>query len=60
MNGIPIIDDSLGFMICEVMDLIDNDTHTLFIGKLVETDVYQEKEAMSINITKHIRLNYFR
>lgn len=47
IEGIPVLNNSLGYMVCEVIDTIDNDTHTLFIGKLVEADVYQEKEAMS-------------
>ena len=34
-------------MICEIVDSIDNDTHTLFIGKLIEADIYREKEEMS-------------
>lgn len=47
VEGVNVINDSLGYMICEVIDWIDNDTHTLFIGKLVEADVFEEKEAMS-------------
>ncbi len=45
--GEKVINDSLGYMICEIVDSIENETHTLFIGKLVEADVYQDKEAMS-------------
>lgn len=47
VEGINIINDSLGYMICEIIDSIDNDTHTLFIGKLIESDMFQDKEAMS-------------
>lgn len=42
-----VIKDSLGYMICEKIDSIDNDTHTLFIGKLVGCDVFSNEEAMS-------------
>lgn len=45
--GIPIIAGSLGYMICEKVDTIENETHTLFIGKLKEADVYEDKDAMS-------------
>ena len=34
-------------MICEIVESIDNDTHTLFIGKIIEADILEEKEAMS-------------
>ena len=47
LDGINIVKDSLGYMLCEIIDSIDNDTHTLFIGKLIEADVYDDKEAMS-------------
>lgn len=47
VEGIPTMDDSLGYMVCEIIDSISNDTHTLFIGKLIEADVLEEKEAMS-------------
>lgn len=47
IDDINIIDDSLGYMVCEIIDSIDNDTHTLFIGKLIHADVYKDEEAMS-------------
>ena len=46
---LPIIEDSLGYMICEKIDAISNETHTLFIGRLIEADVYKEELAMSYN-----------
>ena len=30
------MNNNLGYMICEIIDSIDNETHTLFIGKLIE------------------------
>ncbi len=45
--GLPIIKGSLGYMICEKVDTIENETHTLFIGKLVEADVYDDAQPMS-------------
>lgn len=49
IEGIKIINDSLGYMLCQIVDSIDNDTHTLFIGKLIEADIFKEAEAMSYN-----------
>lgn len=46
-SDLKIIDDSLGYMICEKVDTIDSVTHTLFIGKLIEADIYKDGEAMS-------------
>lgn len=47
IEGINIIKESLGYMICEIVDSIENDTHTLFIGKLIEADMFKDEEAMS-------------
>ena len=47
MRDINIISSSLGYMICEKINEIDNDTHTLFVGRIIEADVYDDKEAMS-------------
>lgn len=47
VNGVNIINDSLGYMVCEKVDTIENETHTLFIGKLIEADVFSDSEPMS-------------
>lgn len=47
IEDVRVINDSLGYMIAEIIDSIDNDTHTLFIGKLIEADVFKEEEPMS-------------
>lgn len=47
IENIKVIKDSIGYMICEIIDSIDNDTHTLFIGKLIEADVFNDKKPMS-------------
>lgn len=47
IENVNIINDSLGYMVLEKVDSIDNDTHTLFIGKIIEADVLKDEEAMS-------------
>ncbi len=47
IDGTSIIKDSLGYMVCEIVTIIENDTHTLFIGKLIEGDVFSNQDAMS-------------
>lgn len=41
IEGVQIIKESLGYMVLEKVDAIENETHTLFIGKMVEGDVFQ-------------------
>lgn len=47
VDNINVIKGSLGYMICEKVDSIENETHTLFIGKLIEADVFCDDEAMT-------------
>lgn len=42
-----VIKDSIGYMVCEIVDRIENETHTLFIGKIVEADKFNDKEEMT-------------
>lgn len=45
--GVEVVKDSLGYMICEKVDAIDMDTHTLYIGRMVEGDVFRDADPMS-------------
>ena len=47
IEDVKVINDSLGYMICEIVDSIDNDTHTLFIGRMIEADLFNNKEEMT-------------
>ncbi len=46
-DDVKIIKDSLGYMLCEKIDAIDNDTHTLFIGRVVDGDIFADGEPMT-------------
>ena len=47
--NIKIIQDMIGYMILEKIDTIENDTHTLFIGKVLEADKFKDDEPMTYN-----------
>jgi len=47
VEGVPVFLDSLGYLVCEIVDTIENETHTLFLGKLIEADVLKDQEPMS-------------
>lgn len=47
INGVNVINESLGYMVCEIVDSIDNETHTLFIGRLVRADVFDDSKEMT-------------
>lgn len=47
IDGLQVVKDSLGYMICEVVDTIDTESHTLFIGRLIEADCFSDSKPMS-------------
>lgn len=47
IEEVPVINDSIGYMICEIVDSIENDTHTLFIGRLIEGNIFSDMEPIS-------------
>lgn len=49
VDGLKVISDSIGYLICEKVDMIDCDTHTLFIGKVVNANTLKEDKEMSYN-----------
>lgn len=55
-----IIKNSLGYMICEIVDHIENDTHTLVIGKMIEADVFKEEEPMSYGYYQEHKEDYIK
>lgn len=47
VNGIKVIKDSIGYIGCELVDMVDADTHTIFIGKMVYGDKYSNEKPMT-------------
>ncbi len=48
VSGVPVVKNTLGYMIFEKVDAIDNDTHTIYLGKLIEGNVLdQDARPMS-------------
>ncbi len=44
---IPVINDSCGFVICNVKDIMETETHTVFLGEVVEADDYNEEKPLT-------------
>lgn len=60
VEGLKIINDSLGYMICEVVDAIKNDTHTLFIGRLIEADKFSDAEILTYQYYQEHKEEYIK
>jgi len=46
-EGLPIISDSCGYMVFKVIGETETSSHTIFLGELVDGDIYGETEAMT-------------
>lgn len=44
VEGVKVLEDTLGYMVMKKVDAIKNDTHTLFIGELIEGDIVNDKD----------------
>lgn len=47
VEDVKVIKDSLGYLILEKVDAIDCDSHTLFLGKMIEGDIFEDNEPMT-------------
>ena len=41
VEGVPVVKDSCGYVVCKVIDKMETATHTVFLGEVVEGDVYE-------------------
>ena len=47
IDGIDVIKDSIGYLICEVIDSIETTTHTVFIAKILDGDILNNQTPMT-------------
>ncbi len=47
VGGLPIITDSCGYIVCDVIDTMETPTHTVFLGKLVASELFNDAEPMT-------------
>lgn len=48
INGIKVItDNTAGYIICEVIDIIDAETHDIFLGRVIENQKLNDDEVMT-------------
>ena len=45
-DGMPVLKDSKGYVVCEVINAMETETHTIFLGKAVEGEVYDSESPV--------------
>ena len=47
VDGLPIIKDACGYLICEIQDKIETHSHTVFIADVLNGDVLNDNTPMT-------------
>lgn len=47
ISDIPVLEDTCGYMVCKVIDTMETETHTIFLGEVIEADDYSSENAMT-------------
>ncbi|MSS63488.1 flavin reductase [Velocimicrobium porci] len=45
----PVLKDCCGYIVCEVIDKLETNTHTVFLGRVVEGDLVNNEKEMTYN-----------
>ncbi len=45
--GVPVISDSVGYVVCKVIGKMETSSHTVFLGEIVEGDVLKKDTPMT-------------
>ena len=43
----PVVADANAYIVCDVIDKMETETHTVFLGKVVDADVMNEDTPMT-------------
>jgi flavin reductase (DIM6/NTAB) family NADH-FMN oxidoreductase RutF len=50
-TGCPIISDSLGYVECQVVGMVEHGDHTVFVGEVIAAGVHREGEPLLLEST---------
>lgn len=46
-GNLPVIHDACAYVVCEVVDTMETETHTVFLGKVTDADVLSSRDPMT-------------
>lgn len=47
IDGIDVIENSVGYIICDVVDKMETETHTVFLGKIIDGEILHNQIPMT-------------
>lgn len=45
--GLPVVEDACAYIVCEVIDKMETETHTVFLGKVLDSDMLKKSNSMT-------------
>ena len=45
VDGLSIVKNSVGYLVCELTDSIDTETHTVFLGKIIDGEILNDEKV---------------
>lgn len=46
-DGLPVLEDSCGYIVCQVIDQMETSTHTVFLGEVTDGDLLKSAPPMT-------------
>ena len=46
-EGLSVVSDACGYVVCKVIDKMETSTHTVFLGEVIDADVLTKGDAMT-------------
>lgn len=46
-DGLPVLEDSIGYIVCDVAGKLETETHTIFLGKITDSKMLHEEIPMT-------------
>lgn len=47
IDGVPVVKEACGYIVCKVVDSFETTTHTIFLGEMINGDVWKAEEPMT-------------
>lgn len=47
VEGLPVVEDACAYIVCQVVDKMETETHTVFLGKVIDADTLKNDPAMT-------------
>ena len=46
-HNIAVVDDACGYLVCKVIDKMETNTHTVFLGEIIDCDTLNQETPMT-------------